>query len=100
LPKSAVYSCFRKSQIKLPKQPRKDKGVKKDNLIKCFGLERSNGVLTYRLANQIYEAQDLGFKEDEIEELLDISKEVRDYALLHRELIQTKRDKIVSALKL
>ena len=44
-------------------------------------------ALTYRAASQIYEAKDLGFKKDEIIELLSTSELVVDYAMLHeREL--------------
>lgn len=46
------------------------------------------GMLTDRLASQIYEDQDLGFNRDEIIELLDTHKKIIEYALDHRDEIE------------
>jgi len=48
------------------------------------------GSLTYRLASQIYEAQDLGFKKEEICDLLETKKEIVNYAFLNKENIEPK----------
>lgn len=64
-------------------------GIKKKRFppIKSFG----NGpALTYRLASQIYKAQDSGFKEKEIAELLELDSRVVDYALRHWLVIEPK----------
>ncbi|MBI2632505.1 hypothetical protein HYW75_05865 [Candidatus Pacearchaeota archaeon] len=61
--------------------------------VKVFGYK---GVkLTYRLASQIYEAQDTGFNREEILELFNTSPIYVDYALEHREEIAPK---IIDAL--
>jgi len=71
----------------------------KNNWIKRFELGSSNRTLTYRLANKIYEEQDLGFNGEEIDELLDTTEEVRTYALSHKESIEAKRNEVMEAIK-
>jgi hypothetical protein len=62
----------------------------KQRTIKTFGKGFSVGVrfLTYRLASQIYEAQDLGFKPDEVAELFDRPIKLVEYALKRRSTLQ------------
>ena len=44
--------------------------------------------LTYRLASQIYKAQDAEFNNDEIQELFEVSGRLVDYAMNNRKDIQ------------
>ncbi|MCH7567955.1 MAG: hypothetical protein IIA87_00905 [Nanoarchaeota archaeon] len=64
--------------------------------IKSFGIRSNLGTLNYRLASQVYEAQDLGFSVSETMELLDSGNELVNYALENRGEIS---DKIVGALE-
>ncbi len=61
-------------------------------IIKQFGKQRTNhhAFLTYRLASQIYEAEDLRFNIDEITELLNTRKEIIDYAVENRQKIENQ----------
>ncbi len=54
--------------------------------LKSFGFDPKE-YLTYRLASQIYEAQDLGFKPNDIAILLDAGKRAVEYALAKRKTI-------------
>lgn len=56
--------------------------VKANKPIKRFGFR--NKVLTYRLASQIYEAEDLGFNTEEIRELFDTREDIVNHALRYR----------------
>ena len=58
-------------------------------------ISGSLNELTYRLASQIYEAQDLGFSSEEIITLLDCHKKTVEYALIRREGMGNK---IIEAL--
>lgn len=52
-----------------------------------FGTRRK---LTYRLASEMYEAQDLGFTKEETMQLFDAPETIVDYALEHRIRIGTE----------
>lgn len=52
--------------------------------------------LPNRLASQIYEAEDLGFKPEEIEDLLDAKEKILHYALENRGILETS---IIGRLK-
>jgi predicted transcriptional regulator len=67
------------------------------NIIKRFGQSGTKGHLTYRLASQIYEAEDSSFNVEESCELFDVNSELVDYALKHRGEIGPK---IVRGLRL
>ncbi|MBI5803987.1 hypothetical protein HY450_01960 [Candidatus Pacearchaeota archaeon] len=77
-----VRKRFREGGIRRPE-------VKRE--LKRFGALRTNGVLSYRLASQIYEAQDAGyfreFSRDEMAGFFDTSREVIDYTLSERKRI-------------
>ncbi len=75
------------------------------NAFKRYGAETARRILltqsqgqklTYSLASQIYEANDLRFTPSEIEELLDTSQEIIEYALENRRSISNK---IMQALR-
>ncbi len=61
-------------------------------------IKRLKGhFLTYRLASQIYEAQDLGFVQKEIMDLFETNQELVGYAFEHRDTIGKN---IITALKM
>ncbi len=81
-----ITVVFKEMKVKRPKR-----------IIKQFGFGQSKSNLTYRLASQIYEAQDAGFTPADTVQLLDSNPIVIKYALEHRpQLEQT----ILGALKL
>ena len=76
IPNNVVAGIFRK----IGNRPR----------IKRYIARFGNKDLIYRLASQIYEAEDLKFKKNEIAKLLDTNKAVVDYATANREALQQK----------
>ena len=81
----AAYFCevtYSTVEMRMQRLGRK---VPNARLIKQFSpnIER----LTYRLASQVYEAQDLRFENTKIAKLLGVNSKVVDYAIEHRETI-------------
>jgi len=86
------------SQTWVKMRKTQDELQKKKYWIKSFRFGSSHKSLTYRLANKIYEEQDLGFNGEEIEKLLDTSKEVITHAISHRKSIEAKRNEVMEAI--
>lgn len=63
------------------------KRPKAKRYIKSFSR---HGMLTYRLASQIYEAKDCDFRKSEITELLDKDEMIVGYALFYRKEVKPK----------
>lgn len=64
--------------------------------IRNFIVQRGGKKLTYRLASQIYQAQNLWQSTNEIPELLDTNEAIVDYTIKHRPII---RPEIIGFLK-
>lgn len=62
-----------------------------------FGSFKNSKVVTYRLASQVYEAQDLGFKSKEISQLLDIDKSLLEKIISNKKEYEPK---IIGALRI
>ncbi|PIN90596.1 hypothetical protein COU57_03165 [Candidatus Pacearchaeota archaeon CG10_big_fil_rev_8_21_14_0_10_32_14] len=82
LPFHVVRTNASRMELKRPEQ---------NTFVKCFKFKERRGIeyiLTYRLASQIYEAEDIGFKTGEISELFNVTDEVVDYADKHKTEIE------------
>jgi len=55
-----------------------------------YKVKGKGNYLTYRIASQVYEAKDLGFKSEEIAELIETKKEMVELALEKRFELEPK----------